>query len=252
MNFWSFWNPRRANIEQLYIDYDKNFQHNTVYRNNWVANTLAKIPEGCRILDAGAGEQQYRSWCSHLDYVSQDFAQYDGQGDNKGLQSGKWDRKNLQIVCDIVDIPEPDASFDAIMCTEVFEHLPNPVLAIKEFSRLLRKGGHLIITAPFCSLTHQSPYHFYTGFNRYFYEKHLPDYEFDIVEIESNGTYFKYLAQEIHRLTSIAKQYASNTPTKVEYIALRIIINMLKKFDVRDKGSKDILNFGYHVYAIKR
>src|SRR6266516_3311142 len=119
-------------------------------RIDWLKDVLGQIPSGNRILDAGAGEQQFRGLCSHLEYVSQDFAQYDGKGDEQGLQMGSWDQTNLDIVSDIASIPREDGSFDAVMCVEVFEHLPEPVLAIREFSRLLKEGGHLVITAPFC------------------------------------------------------------------------------------------------------
>ena len=117
-------------------------------RAAWIAQTLRNIPSGQRILDAGAGELQFKKHCNHLKYVAQDFAQYDGRGDGRGLTTGSWDQSRLDIVSDIASIPEPDESFDAIMCIEVFEHLPNPVLAIQEFARLLRPGGQLIITAP--------------------------------------------------------------------------------------------------------
>ena len=137
-------------------------------REVWLKKTLKQIPAGSRILDAGAGERQYKRFCAHLNYVAQDFAQYNGKGDSAGLQVGNWDQSSLDIISDITGIPEPDASFDAIMCVEVFEHLPEPIKAIQEFARLLKPGGYLILTVPFCSLTHFAPYHFYTGFNRYF------------------------------------------------------------------------------------
>jgi SAM-dependent methyltransferase len=152
-------------------------------REIWLEKTLQKIPDNARILDAGAGEQKYKKYCSHLQYNSQDFAQYDGKGDGSGLQTGSWDQSQLDIISDIIHIPEPDSSFDAIMCIEVFEHLPEPIKAIQEFARLLKPGGHLIITAPFCTLTHFAPYHFYTGFNRYFYQEHLPKSGFEIREL---------------------------------------------------------------------
>jgi len=147
---------------------------NQYNREAWLEKTLKQIPAGSRILDAAAGELRYKRFCTHLNYVAQDFAQYDGKGDGRGLHKGSWDKSNLNIISDITVIPEHDASFDAIMCVEVFEHLPEPIKAIQEFTRLLKPGGLLILTAPFCSLTHLPPYHFYTGFNRYFYEKHLP------------------------------------------------------------------------------
>ena len=110
---------------------------NKLARERWLRASLLSIPEGSRVLDAGAGEMQYKRFCSHLDYVSQDFAQYNGQGNGVGLQTGSWEQSQLDIVSDIVDIPQPDASFDAIMCIEVLEHLPAPVEALRELHRLL-------------------------------------------------------------------------------------------------------------------
>jgi SAM-dependent methyltransferase len=80
-----------------------------------------------------------------LDYVSQDFGQYDGVGDDAALQMGEFDYGRLDIVGDIASIDQPDSSFDAVMCVEVLEHLPDPIQAIREFSRLLKQDGHLIV-----------------------------------------------------------------------------------------------------------
>lgn len=133
-------------------------------REKWLEQTLQSIPSGSRLLDAGAGTQRYKCFCQHLRYVAQDFAQYDGVGNGAGLQEGSFQYGKLDIVCDITAIPEPDASFDAIMCVEVLEHLPVADQAIREFARLVRPDGHLIMTVPFCSLTHFASYYLATGF----------------------------------------------------------------------------------------
>jgi ubiquinone/menaquinone biosynthesis C-methylase UbiE len=226
--------------------------NNKTTRETWLESTLKKIDSESRILDAGAGELQYKKFCSHLNYVSQDFGKYDGDGNNKGLQVGNWDNSKLDIVSDITAIPEPDKSFDAIMCIEVFEHLPNPIAAIKEFSRLIKDEGFLIITAPFCSLTHFAPYHFYTGFNRYFYEKYLAENNFEIIEMTPNGNYFEYVAQELIRIPDCANKY-SNTKISIfnKFLILKILL-MLKKLSARDKGSDELLCFGLHILAKKR
>ncbi|UCG13688.1 MAG: class I SAM-dependent methyltransferase [Deltaproteobacteria bacterium] len=217
----------------------------------WVKRILSEIPPGLRILDAGAGELKYKPWCAHLEYVSQDSCHYSGEGDGRGLQPRTWDTSRVDIVSDITSIPEPDGSFDAVMCIEVLEHLPNASLVLEEFNRLLRQRGHLIVTAPFCSLTHFAPYHFYSGFNTYFYEKHLPEYGFRIVEIERNGNFFEYLAQEIRRLPAIMEKYAECRPRIWETVAMRTILLMLQRLTTIDKRSGEILCFGYHVYARK-
>lgn len=217
----------------------------------WIKKTLQKIPRESRILDAGAGEQQYKKFCAHLRYTSQDFARYDGTGDKKGLQTGTRNHAGLDIISDITSIPRPDRYFGAILCVEVLEHLPDPLSALKEFSRLLRKGGYLILTAPFNSLTHYSPYHFYTGFNRYFYTTHLSKLGFHILEINANGNYFEYLAQELRRLPIISKSYVQTPFNILAKIGNRLLLNYLSKMSQKDRKSSELLCFGYHVFAKK-
>lgn len=220
-------------------------------RRLWVERKLAEIPDGWRILDAGAGEQQYRKFCSHLRYVSQDFAQYKPEAVKSGLQMPQWNYGKLDIVCDITKIPEPDGSFDAVISFEVLEHVPDPVKVIQELSRLVRNGGRLLLSAPFCSLTHFAPYHFSTGFNRFFYEKHLQENGFRVLEMTANGNYFEYLAQELRRVESVAGNYAGGKANKVEQWATKVILKMLQRFSDRDTGSKELLTFGLQVVAEK-
>lgn len=220
-------------------------------RIKWIEDKLSLIPADTRILDAGAGEQKYKKFCKHLEYVSQDFGRYDGIGDSKGLQTKNWDTRGIDIISDIINVPEPDQSFGAIMCIEVFEHLPNPIAALNEFARLLYRGGFLIITAPFCSLTHFSPYHFYSGFNKYFYQEQLKKNGFDILDISSNGNFFEYLGQEISRVPNIAEQFTPYKATFLEKLILRKVLKMLKKYSKKDSRSNDLLCFGYHVFAKK-
>lgn len=225
---------------------------NETFREQWIEKTLKKIPANSRILDAGAGELSKKKYCKHLQYVSQDFAKYDGKGDGHGLQTSTWDQTQLDIISDITAIPVADASFDAAMCIEVFEHLPDPLAALQELSRIVRPGGYLILTAPFCSLTHFAPYHFATGFNRYWYEKHLPTYGFEIIELTSNGNFLSYLHQELNRIPHIAKKYNLSQLSLFEKMAKKIINRYLLKNIEKAHQTNELLCFAYQIFAKRK
>lgn len=194
----------RKNLLDLddFIHYD-----NQDDRDLLVTEQLEKCVKGKTILDAGAGEQRYRKACSHLHYVSQDLCQYDGAGNGEGLQTGKWDTKAIDIVSDISNIPVGDGSFDYILCTEVFEHLLNPELAMQEFSRILKREGRLILTAPFTSWTHFAPFHYYTGINRYWYEAMCQKYGMKILEVHAIGNCFRLLQMECACTSKLCRKY---------------------------------------------
>lgn len=220
-------------------------------RASWVIKSLKDLPKGLKILDAGAGELRFKEFCSHLEYVSQDFGKYDGSGDSLGLQTGKWDNSKLDIISDITEIPVSDKSFDVILCSEVFEHIPDAVAAIKEFSRILRPGGILLITAPFNSLTHFAPYHF-CGYNKYWYLHHLSKSGFDINIIDHNGSWFSFIAQELRRTRFVSNIYSSKILgilTRILIIPILVMLTILQKYD---KGSNELLCFGFMVKATKK
>ena len=224
---------------------------NKAKRMAWVKRVLREIQPGARVLDAGAGELLYKPFCAHLEYVSQDFSKYEGQGDGVGLQTEKWDSAQVDIISDITAIPEPAASFDAVMCIEVIEHLPDPLAALHELTRLLKSGGTLIITAPFCALTHFSPFFYFTGFSVNFYEYWLAKMGYEIKELDYNGSYFEYLAQELRRLPSVGDKYASIHPSWFEKKAMSYVLRFIDRLKRSDKGSRELLAYGLQVRAIK-
>lgn len=49
---------------------------------------------------------------------------------------------------DITEIPYPDASFSAILCCHVLEHVPDDARAMRELRRVLKPGGWAILHTP--------------------------------------------------------------------------------------------------------
>lgn len=85
---------------------------------------------------------------------------------------------NVDVVGDIHHLPFPDRSFDLITLFMVMEHLSDPLRAIKECQRVLKKDGVLLATTVQYWHTHGHPsdYYRYTqaGLEYIFGEANLP------------------------------------------------------------------------------
>lgn len=221
---------------------------NEAAREQWVMARLRSLPAASSILDAGAGGGRYRRHCAHLRYTSQDFGQYDGVGDGKGLQDGTADYAPIDIVSDIAAIPVADASFDAVLCTEVLEHVPDPVRVVHELARVLRPGGSLIVTAPFASYTHIAPYFFATGFSRYWYEHHLAAAGLEIEELTANGDWHDVLQQEVGRLPSMTSTRLGRLLAKPAAAAALAALGVRRAL-TRSSSTSEVACFGWHCVA---
>lgn len=169
-------------------------------RHAWVMEKLSALPAAAKLLDVGAGRQPYRAACAHLAYHAQDFAAYTGKGDGTGLQDGIFPYGKLDYIGNAWSIDAPANSFDAILCTEVLEHIPHPRETILEIARLLAPGGTAIITAPVNCIPHQTPYFFSHGLARQFYVEAAQACNLRVAEFSTYSGTLDFLTQEIWRL----------------------------------------------------
>lgn len=232
-----------ASILSLHDIHDFN-QRN---RDRWVQAKARTVPAGSRVLDVGAGTCPYRSLFSHCDYKTHDFKKYTGIKLDGTTEYGPIDYES-----DITDIPVPDSSFDVILCTEVLEHVPEPIKAIQEISRILKPGGRLFLTAPLSSGLHQLPYHFYGGFTPEWYKYFLPKFGLQIIEITPNGGFFKLLAQECARLAWTFDKHKHLHGEHADFIH-KLFNELLPSylFALDEKCFINQFTVGYHIEAIK-
>lgn len=109
-----------------------------------------------------------------------------------------------------------DASIDTVLCTFVLEHLEEPLRALEEMRRVLRPGGHLILSAPQYWHLHEEPRDFYR-YTRYGLEHLIRASGLEVVEVAPLSgftvTFFQEAAYFIRpterRLTSIPRAVAA-------------------------------------------
>ncbi len=167
------------------------FKSNQSLRDEWLTEQAKKVLQGSNVLDVGAGTGLYSPLFDHCEYKSHDFAE-------EPSTIGRYTK--LDYVSDILSIPVEDNSFDVILCTEVLEHVPEPILALKEMIRILRPEGILLLSAPLGSFLHQEPYHFYGGFTPYWYRKFSLEMNMEVISLEKNGGFFIGLHKNVEGL----------------------------------------------------
>ena len=212
-----------------------NGNSNESYHDEWVKNRIIKYgnsPLGKSVLDVGAGASPYKYSFEALgfNYFSQDFDSYrPSEKKNPGLQNLEWEYPKHDFVCDVLDIPEI-SKYDFIICTQVFEHVPDPVALIEKLSALTKSGGYLLITVPFLSLMHQSPYWFSSGLSPFWFEYQAEKLNLEICELEVSGDYIDLMEQEVARLLCFKKPIRGITRLSklVKFLRLRLPSEVLE------------------------
>ncbi len=130
-----------------------------------VLSILAGMPRG-KLLDAPAGEGALVQGLMDVHDITavdldEDFFRLHGQ-----VPFRKVDLN--------APLPFADSSFDYVTCVEGIEHLENPFLCVREFARVLRPGGTLVITTPnIMSIKSRTRFLFY-GYHDFFRFIKLP------------------------------------------------------------------------------
>lgn len=96
---------------------------------------------------------------------------------------------------------------------------------------------------------HMAPYHFCSGFSKYWYEHHLLTRGDQILELTPNGDFFSLLRQEITRLGSMERG-KGNWTWPLAYLYAFLGIGLLKLRP--KKTAEDLACFGWHCIAVKK
>ena len=128
------------------------YTQNTIrYRVEWrrMREALQRVGPVDHLFDGGAGSGEFArkelagGWCKRVSALEYEPANFRilksklGSAPNVTLQAGS-----------LLDVPFEDASFDLVQCTQVLEHIEDHERAASELVRVLKPGGHALITVP--------------------------------------------------------------------------------------------------------
>lgn len=170
------WIKRRVETD-IYLIYD------------FSSEAAGRVPANAQLLDAGAGQGRFKADFTHAQYTGVDLT----------VGDMRWDYSNLDAISDLTRLPFASDSFDAVICFQVLEHVPEPKAVIREIQRVLRPGGMLFLSAPQSWCQHQKPYDYfrYTSFGL----RHLfSEAGLETDEIRPMGGYFWFLSFQLQNI----------------------------------------------------
>lgn len=116
----------------------------------WRELTRALSPLGGEVIDIGCGAAPYRQ------LFSSKVTRY------IGVDRDRTDNSCIEIVsADAHSLPFESATFDVAVSFQALEHVEKPSECMREMSRVIRPGGHVVITAPGVWPLHEAPRDFW-------------------------------------------------------------------------------------------
>ena len=101
-----------------------------------------RVPPGGRVLDYGCAEVPYRGLFGDVEYLAADLP-----GNPAATVEIRQDGT----------LPVDDASVDAILSTQVLEHVADPGVYLAECARVLRPGGRMLLSTHGLMVYHPDP-----------------------------------------------------------------------------------------------
>lgn len=182
---------------------------------NFIESELMNfVKPGKTVGDLGCGEQPMRNLIEELGgiYTGVDFSQNS--------------QNTVQVLASITEVPLPDNSFDVILCTEVLEHVPDTYRAFQEMARLIKTGGHIIITSPFSYPLHEEPYDF-VRLTPYQVQEAAKKSNLEILSLEKSGNEVEVMATVWDNMWSWMRIANRTSHDPMARKALRVFIRLL-------------------------
>jgi SAM-dependent methyltransferase len=217
----------------------------------WIEQAAATLPPGAKVLDAGSGPAPFRKLFDKVTYETADHLK------------NSYEYFPPTYACDLTAIPVEGARFDRIICTQVLEHVPDPVAVLKELSRTLKEDGDIWLSAPFFFEEHEGPYDFFR-YTQWGFRKVAEDAGLEVKEITWLEGYHATLAHQLalaagalspSHIQRVARWYEL-APLHILVFGLRLqfglLARMFTKLDARIPDMEHGMCMNYKMILKKR
>jgi tRNA (uracil-5-)-methyltransferase TRM9 len=133
----------KTQVKDVYEEIADHFDNSRLYKWQWVNTFLNELRKDATVYDIGCGNgrNMANNNAKNLNFIGVDNCE-------NFVKICK--AKNLNVLCgNMVAIPCPSASADALMCIAVFHHLESKehrVKALLEMKRLLKPNGKILLS----------------------------------------------------------------------------------------------------------
>lgn len=159
------------------------------------------------------------------------------------------------VRADVAALPFASGSFDAVICSEVLEHVSDPRVAVREIARVLRPGGVALISVPFLFRIHPDP-NDYGRYTDQYWREVLATVGFDGIDLTKQGLFWSVLV-EMLRAYAYNSASEGKLPTGLRRRAVERAIARGKRWAVYRDADSDRDGFegsfttGYGIRAVR-
>lgn len=88
--------------------------------------------------------------------------------------------------------------FDLVMCNQVLEHVPDPIMAFKNLNFLTKQGGYIWVSIPVINRIHNEPNFYSSGYHPRYLQFLADEFQLDTIHIGAWGS-LKYKLFSVSR-----------------------------------------------------
>ena len=213
--------------------FSKRFLRKTIEREAGAVRGLAA--------DLGCGFGPYRSYFRQATYIGLDFP-----------AASPAEAGAAEVYGDLLALPFRDASLDAVLCTQVLEHVPDPGRAMGEIARVLKPGGRLLLSGPFFYPLHDEPRDYYR-YSPHGFEALLEGAGLAPVKIEAQGGFVAlageffnlFLVHQVARLLAIGRLgRAAGLALAAPVLMVSVVVNLVAlALSPLDRERRFVMNY---------